>query len=201
MSEPPSTFTDAQRLDSLRLIRSENVGPVTYHRLLERYGSAKAALEALPELARQGGRSSKIKVCSKSAAEKEMGEVVAAGAVLVCAGEDHFPPLLAAHRRCTTHLFVKGHTHLLKKKSFGIVGARNATINGKRFAASMARDLGKAGFLVVSGMARGIDTAAHEGALATGTLAVLGGGVDVVYPQETKVCMKRFVTPVRLFPK
>ena len=179
---PPDSAT--AKLDWLRLIRSENVGPITFYRLLERFGSASAAVEALPELARRGGRAKGYKVCSKAAAEKEVAETGKIGAHLVACGESGYPPLLAAVEDAPPLISVRGHLHLMEKTAVAVVGARNASVNGKRFARQLAADLGRAGKLVVSGMARGIDASAHEGALETGTVAVLGGGVDVIYPKE-----------------
>lgn len=178
------SFSSAEKLDWLRLIRSENVGPVTFHRLLETFGSAGAALDALPELAKRGGRAGKIKVCAKATAQRELDRLAEIGAALVARGEPDYPPLLAQVEDAPPVLSVIGHTHLLKKRAVAVVGARNASINGKKFAARMAAGLGRGGLLVASGMARGIDAAAHEGALETGTVAVLGGGIDVVYPKE-----------------
>lgn len=173
-----------ERLDWLRLIRSENVGPVTFFRLLDRFVSAGRALEALPDLARRGGRAKGIKVCSRAAAEREMEAAAAGGALLVMWGEPGYPPRLGHIEDPPPVIFVLGHAHLLTKAAVAVVGARNASLNGRRLAGRMAADLGRGGLLVVSGLARGIDAAAHEGALATGTVAVVGGGVDVLYPKE-----------------
>lgn len=174
----------SERLDWLRLIRSDNVGPVTFRRLLERFGSASAAIDALPDLSRRGGAKRAVKVCAKAAAEREMEALDAAGAVLLARGEAGYPPLLAQTEDAPPLIAVKGHPHLLGKKAVALVGARNASTNGIGFARKLAGDLGKGGMMVVSGMARGIDAAAHAGALETGTVAVLAGGVDVVYPKE-----------------
>ena len=176
----------SEKLDWLRLIRSENVGPITFYKLLERFGSATAAIEALPELSKRGGRKRSVSVYPKTAAEREMEATEKAGAVLVARGEADYPPLLAMTEDAPPVLSVKGHPHLLTKKAIALVGARNASTNGQRFAHKLAEDLGKGGVLVVSGMARGIDQAAHAGALNSGTVAVLAGGVDVVYPKENQ---------------
>ena len=178
------TLTAADRLDWLRLIRSENVGPITFYRLLERFGSARTALEALPDLARRGGRAKGLGVCAKAAAESEMAALDKTGARLIARGEAGYPPLLAHIEDAPPLISILGHLHLLEKSAIAVVGARNASINGQRFARKLAADLGRGGKLVASGMARGIDASAHEGALETGTVAVLGGGVDVVYPKE-----------------
>ena len=185
MSEPGTRqLSQAERLDWLQLIRSENVGPITFYKLLERFGSAAAALEALPQLAQRGGRSRGVRVCSRSAVEKEMEAADALGARLIARGEPDYPPLLAHIEDAPPLIGLLGHAHLLAKRAVAMVGARNASVNGRRFARQVAADLGSAGLMVVSGMARGIDAKAHEGALATGTVAVLGGGVDVIYPKE-----------------
>jgi DNA processing protein len=186
MIQPRRTLTDAERLDWVRLIRSENVGPVTFHRLVERYGTARAALDALPELARRGGRAKPLRVAGRAEAEREIAANARVGARLLCACEPDYPEPLAALDDAPPVISVLGHAHLLKRRSVALVGARNASLNGRKFAEALARDLGDAGFLVVSGLARGIDTAAHAGALATGTAAVVAGGIDVIYPPENE---------------
>jgi DNA processing protein len=174
----------AARLDWLRLIRSENVGPRTFFRLLERFGSASAALAALPELARRGGRSRPIVICPRAEAEREMEAHARIGARLVASVEPAYPASLAAVEDAPPLLSVLGSDVLFARPMIAIVGARNASIAGRRFAQRLAADLGAAGFVVVSGMARGIDTGAHEGSLGSGTVAVLAGGVDNIYPPE-----------------
>ena len=173
----------AEKLDWLQLLRSENVGPVTFYKLLERFGTATAALDALPELAKRGGARS-IKVASRSAAEKEVEEINQAHAHLIASTEPAYPPLLSCLEDAPPLIIVMGRTHLLKKKTVSIVGTRNASITGVRLAQSFAAAFGEAGFLVASGLARGIDTAAHQGALSAGTVAVVAGGADVIYPKE-----------------
>jgi DNA processing protein len=174
-----------ERLDWLRLIRSDNVGPVTFYALLRHYGSAAAALEALPELAKRGGRR-EFRACSRAEAERELHEVERFGATLLAWGEPDYPPLLAETEDAPPLLAVLGHPSLLARRAIAMVGARNASAAGQRFARELAWDLGKRGFLVVSGLARGIDAAAHGGSLDTGTAAVVAGGVDVVYPEENR---------------
>lgn len=176
-------FLDKQKLHHLRLIRSPQVGPVTFQQLIARFGTAEAALEALPEMIGQGGGKAP-KVCSEAAAAKEMARYRKAGAKVIFWGETAYPPRLAVLVDAPPVLSVIGNMELLLKKSVAVVGARNASSNGKTFAEGLARDIGAGGYLVVSGMARGIDAAAHRGALQTGTVAVLGGGVDVVYPRQ-----------------
>jgi len=178
------TLSDDCRLDWLRLIRSDRVGPITFHKLLARYGSAAAALDALPELTRKGRRTASAKIASRSAAERELAAHEDLGAKLIAWGEPGYPPRLAAIEDAPPLLSVLGRIELLGKKTFAIVGARNASTNGRRFAQSIATDLADGGLMIASGMARGIDASAHLGAIDKGTLAVLGGGVDVIYPKE-----------------
>jgi len=187
MREPAARpLSAAEKLDWLRLIRSENVGPVTFFRLLDHFGSAAAALDALPRLAQRGGGARTIRVCPRADAEREIARVDAIGARLLARGEPGYPPLLAHIEDPPPLIGVLGHVDLLAKAAIGVVGARNASAVGRRFARDLAAGLGRAGLMVVSGMARGIDAAAHEGAMETGTAAVLGGGVDVPYPPENE---------------
>jgi DNA processing protein len=179
-------LTDPERRDWLRLIRSENVGPITFFHLLRRFGSAAAALEALPELSRRGGRTRPLVGFSKAKAEEELATLEKVGARLVAHGEPDYPKALAAIEDAPPVLAVRGHAHLLTKHAVAIVGARNASANGIRFARQLAADLGRGDLVVVSGLARGIDAAAHLGALESGTVAVMAGGVDVVYPSENR---------------
>lgn len=170
--------------DWLRLIRSENVGPVTFRALLKRYGSAAAALEALPELARRGGRRKPIRICPRAAAERELSRLEELDAVALAVGREGYPPALAALDDAPPLLFARGHRKLFEKPAVAIVGARNASANGCRLARRLAAELAEEGLLVTSGLARGIDGAAHAGALDGGTCAVLAGGLDVIYPPE-----------------
>jgi DNA processing protein len=177
-------ISDSERRDRLRLIRTDNVGPVTYFQLLNHFGSASAALQALPDLARRGGRARPPRIPSIADAEAEIAAAAKHGARLISWGEPSYPATLAAISDAPPILYVLGRGELLLQRSVAIVGARNASANGVRFARQLASDLGSAGLVVVSGLARGIDTAAHQGALATGTVAVMAGGVDVVYPPQ-----------------
>ena len=188
-----STLSDAGRRDWLRLARSENVGPVTFDQLLRRYGDASRALEALPELSRRGGRTSGLRIPSREDAEREIAAGEALGARLIAACEADFPALLAALDPPPPLIWARGDTSLLAKPAIAIVGARIASAAGQRFARGLAQDLGQAGHVIVSGMARGIDGAAHEGAMATGTVAVLGGGVDDIYPPDHRALYARLV--------
>jgi DNA processing protein len=179
-------FSANERLDWLRLIRSENVGPVTFYQLLARYGTAAAALDALPQLAKRGGREGPIRIPSRAAVDAEVKAAAAFGAKILCRDEPPYPATLRAIEDAPPVLFLRGHAHLLEKRMIAIVGARNASVNGRRFARMLATELGQAGLVVVSGLARGIDASAHEGALSAGTVAVMAGGVDVVYPEENR---------------
>ncbi|MFQ5535301.1 MAG: DNA-processing protein DprA [Sphingomonadales bacterium] len=184
LSQPSEALTENERIARLRLIRSQNVGPITFRQLLGRFGTAQKALEALPELARRGGRAKRIALPSLAAAQREFEQADALGGTVVVLGEAGYPAPLAAIEDAPPVLFVLGHKHLLSKTMLGIVGARNASAAGVRFAKQIAGELGAQDLVVVSGLARGIDTAAHAGALATGTVAVQAGGVDVIYPPE-----------------
>jgi len=176
---------NADHVARLRLIRSSNVGPVTYFHLLSRFGSADAALRALPDLAaRGGGRAPRIS--TQSAVEAEMAAVERLGARYLFLGQGLYPPLLAELETAPPALVVKGDLSLLEKSPVAMVGARNASAAACRFARQLAHDLGGEGMAVVSGLARGIDTAAHDGAMASGTIAVIAGGVDVFYPPENE---------------
>lgn len=185
---PPASrpLNPAERLDWLRLLRSENVGPITFYQLLQRFGSAAAALDALPSFARRGGRQRGLALCPRADAERELIALDKAGARLVAWGEPDYPQALAAVEDAPPLVAVKGKTTLLERRAIAVVGARNASANGRRFAREIAGELGRNGFLVVSGLARGIDAAAHQGAIDTGTLAVVAGGIDVVYPEENR---------------
>ncbi len=181
MKPPPDAD---ERLDWLRLARTESVGPVTFAHLIERYGRAGEALRALPELARRGGRAHPPRVPSIAEARQELADGAAIGARLITAREADFPRGLAALDPPPPVLWVLGDARLLSRKLVAIVGARVASTSGRRLARDLAAALGAAGWVVVSGMARGIDAAAHAGSLDTGSVAVLGGGVDDVYPPE-----------------
>jgi DNA processing protein len=186
MNAAPRPLSPSERIDWLRLIRSENVGPITFFQLLSRFGSAAAALAALPEAARRGGRQRPLAIASRAAAERELALVAEAKARLVGWGEPDYPPALAAIEDAPPLISVRGHAHLLARPAVAIVGARNASANGRRFARDIALQLGESGIVVVSGLARGIDAAAHEGALPGGTVAALAGGIDTVYPEENR---------------
>ncbi len=167
----------------LRLIRSRKVGPVTWHRLVADHGSAVAALEALPGIASAAGVDS-YAVCPIEVARHEIAQARVAGARMLCYGDADYPVALMDLPDAPPVLWVQGDSALLNKPAIALVGARNASSLGLRMARRLAETLAEAGFVVVSGLARGIDAEAHEAALATGTVAVQAGGVDVIYPTE-----------------
>lgn len=187
MTEPqPRRLSEAERRDWLRLIRSDTVGPITFLALLRRFGTARSALDALPELARRGGRRAAIRICSADEADRELEATSAVGARLIACCEPDYPPSLAAIADAPPLIGVRGDPGLLARSTVAMVGSRNASLNGRRFARELAADLGAMGMVVASGLARGIDTAAHLGALNSGTVAVVAGGVDVIYPEDNR---------------
>jgi DNA processing protein len=171
-----------QRLAWLRLIRSDNVGPVTFRQLLNRFGSGEAAIEALPSLVRSAGLG--IRIASLADAEAELEATGAMGARIVGFGEPDYPPLLRHISVAPPLLAIAGGENLDWSRTVGMVGARNASAAGQRMTRLLAQDLGEARYVVVSGLARGIDAAAHRASLAGGTVAVLAGGLDHIYPDE-----------------
>lgn len=181
---PP--LSDQERLDRLRLARSENVGPVTYRDLMNQFSSAGDALDALPDLARRGGRKRAIKIASEAQAAQEMKAARKIGARLLFADEADYPFLLAQTDPPPPVIAVIGALHLLNDSCIAMVGSRSASAAGLRLASDLARDLGAEGMPIVSGLARGIDAAAHRAALPTGTAAVVAGGIDIVYPEENR---------------
>jgi DNA processing protein len=177
-------LTDEERLDWLCLARGENVGPIAFRQLIERFGNAGAALDALPDIARRGGRSQPIRLFPRASAERELERVLELGGRILASAEPDYPEALAAIDDAPPVIAIRGNAAFLGKRVVAIVGARNASANGCRIAQDLARQLGAAGLVVVSGLARGIDAAAHRGSLATGTIAVVAGGLDVTYPRE-----------------
>ena len=177
-------LSEAEKLNWLRLARTENVGPITFYRLVERYGSAGKALEALPHLAQRGGRKKPLTAPPASEIEREYEALQKLGGDLVTAACEEYPLALGATPDAPPVLSYFGDLSLAHKNCIAIVGARNASLNGRKFAEKLAADLGAREQIVVSGLARGIDTAAHKGSLGTGTVAVVAGGIDVVYPEE-----------------
>jgi DNA processing protein len=177
-------LTDEERLDWLRLIRSENVGPRTFRALLNQFGSAQAALAALPNLARRGGASGPAAICARADAERELKAARSAGVSFVALGEPGYPWRLGMIDDPPPLIAVRGHLAVLERPMIAVVGARNASAAGIKLAGRLARELGEAGLAVVSGLARGIDAAAHRASLPTGTIAVLAGGHNRIYPPE-----------------
>src|SRR5262245_55939490 len=167
---------DDERLDWLRLIRSQNVGPRTFHALINHCGHARAALAALPQLARRGGASAPGRIYTRAEAEREMAAASAAGIAFVALGEPDYPFRLAMIDDAPPLIAVRGEVAALARPTVAIVGARNASAAGIKFAERLARELGEAGLVIASGLARGIDAAAHRGSLTTGTVAAMAGG-------------------------
>lgn len=176
-------LTDEQRIDWLRLIRSDNVGPRTFRDLINHFGGARAALDALPRLARRGGAAG-TRIFSQEEAEAELKAARARGISLIALGEPDYPPRLQAIDDPPPLLAVQGQLDQLARPLVAIVGSRNASAVGIKFADRLARDIGAAGYGIVSGLARGIDAAAHRASLATGTVAVLAGGHERIYPPD-----------------
>ncbi len=175
--------------DCLQLIRSENVGPVTFFKLMQRFGSPKAALERLPEMAKRGGMKRSIAIAPRDKIEKEIALTEKFGARFIRYGEADYPKLLEHIHSAPPVLIMRGHAHLWQDsaKCVGMVGSRNASAAGQNLTKKLARECGERGLTVVSGLARGIDSNAHQGALATGTVGVVAGGIDNVYPPENKM--------------
>ncbi|THK39930.1 DNA-protecting protein DprA [Ensifer sp. MPMI2T] len=177
-------LTERQRIAWLRLIRSDNVGPATFRDLINHFGTAEAALEALPDLSRRGGSDRTFRIATVADAERELEAAHRFGAVFVGIGEPDYPPALREIDGAPPLIAVKGNIRAATRPSLGIVGSRNASVSGAKFAAMIARDAGAAGYVITSGLARGIDTAAHRASLRTGTIAALAGGLDQPYPPE-----------------
>ena len=180
----------ADQFDKLRLIRTPHVGPVAYRQLLMRFGTAGAALAALPGLASKGG-SRRFQPADVRAIEREIARVQDLGAYYCCLGDPDYPPLLAQADAAPPALIVRGDLGLATRRSVAIVGARNASAAACRFARELAHDLASAGVTVVSGLARGIDTAAHVGAGEGATAAVIGCGIDVIFPPQNAALQER----------
>jgi DNA processing protein len=172
-------------LDRLRLIRSANIGPVTYFQLLRRFGTAGAALDAIPHLAARGGGKAPVLADLRDVA-REIETVERLGARYLFVGQGLYPPLLAEIDTAPPALIVRGDLRVLERPSIGIVGARNASAAACRFARGLAQELAREGVVVVSGLARGIDTAAHQGSIDEGTVGVIASGIDIAYPPENK---------------
>ncbi len=171
-----------EKLAIMRLIRTQNIGPVTLTMLLRRYKTGSAVLEQLPEISKRSRIS--LNISTQSAAEDEIAAAEKIGAQIIVRGEDAYPKSLAMFDDAPGCLTCLGHLHLLQKPALSVVGSRNASLNALYLTRLLCSEIGQAGYTIVSGMARGIDAAAHEGSLTTGSIAVLAGGVDQVYPRE-----------------
>lgn len=176
--------TNTERLALLRLTLTEGVGPITCRRLLHRYGRASVALDHLSDLSARGGRKKPLTAATSQMATDVMEDCARQGIAIVTTLDADYPILLARTDDAPPVIYIKGRQELLARPCVAIVGARNASLHGRRMAETLARACGEAGYVVVSGLARGIDAAVHQGALATGTIGVVAGGPDVIYPPE-----------------
>ena len=192
-NKPELRLTDQQRFDWLRLVRSENVGPRTFRALITNWGGARAALDALPDLARRGGAKRPIRIASVEEVEKELIAARKLGVRFVALGEPDYPPVLQEIDSAPPVLALRGQAAVLRKTAVAIVGSRNASAAGLTFAERLARGLGQAGYVIVSGLARGIDQRAHVASLETGAVGVLAGGHGKPYPSEAVPLMERMV--------
>lgn len=183
------TLSDAERLDWLQLIRTNTIGPITFYRMIAKFGSAADALRALPDLSKSSGRKRPLIAPSRDDVERELDAATAIGATAIASCEPDYPRCLAAIPDAPPIIFARGHTSLFEKPGIAIVGARNASAAGRRIARDFSQGLGAEGYVVISGLARGIDGVAHAGALDTGTIAVVAGGLDVIYPPEHRDLM------------
>ncbi|WP_455477583.1 DNA-processing protein DprA [Bartonella sp. B41] len=179
-------LTDRQRLNWLRLLRSENIGAVSFRHLIKHYSTAENALNALPELSRMGGLSSSLRIATLEDAEREMQEAERLGIRFIGVGEPDYPEFLKVTDASPPLVAVKGTISVFQKPSVGIVGSRNASAAGKKLADQFAYFLGNSGFTTISGLALGIDSIVHQASLLTGTVAVMAGGIDHIYPHENK---------------
>lgn len=182
-----------ERMDWLRLARTEQVGPITFRQLISRFASPREALAALPDLSRRGGRAKPLAPAPLAQIEAEMRAMEKLGGRFLALGEPDYPEPLAAIEDAPPVLAVLGHVGLLHKNIMGIVGARNASLNGRKMAETLAQGLGEKGFVIASGLARGIDTSAHQKSLQTGTIGVLAGGPDMVYPEENRALYDQII--------
>jgi DNA processing protein len=187
------SLTDEQRLEWLRLIRSDNVGPRTFRTLLNHYGGARAALDALPELARRGGAATPVRLYPLADAERELAAAARLGIALVALGEPEYPARLRMIDDPPPLLAVRGNLAVLGQPMVALVGSRNASAAGAKFAERLARELADAGYVIVSGLARGIDAAAHRASVETGTVGVLAGGHEHIYPPEHVGLLQRML--------
>lgn len=177
-------MSERERFDRLRLIRSPRIGPVSYRQLLARFGTAGDALRAIPDLAARGG--GKASVADAAAIEREIAASRALGARYLLMGDADYPALLDQMEGAPPALIIRGNAALAQGQCIAMVGARNASAAAVRFARTLAQDLGQRGAIIVSGLARGIDTAAHQGSVGSGTIGVIACGLDVVFPPENR---------------
>ncbi len=185
-------MTPSERLARIRLARTSGIGPLTFRRLLSQFSSAEAAIDALPGLARAGGRAAPPVVAKRSAVEQELNQLHRMGGQMLVLGEPGYPDLLAMLEGAPSAISILGDAALLSRRVVGLVGARNASANGQRMAEALAADLASREIVIASGLARGIDAAAHTGALHTGTtIAAIAGGLDVAYPAENAALQAR----------
>lgn len=180
------SLPEAERTARLRLLRTPSIGPATFHAVLERFGSATQAIAHWGAMGKRLRRDQPPPLTGTEAAQRELKAIEACGAVIIAHDEPAYPALLAATDNPPPFIIAKGRLELLGRPSLAIVGSRNASAMGQRYARNMATDIGNAGLVIVSGLARGIDTAAHKGSLQTGTIAVMAGGIDVIYPPENE---------------
>ena len=182
MTGGTSSLSAEEKIAWVRLTRTETVGAITFHRLVAKYKTASRALEAIPHFS----TARPMKIMTRAQAEDEIAKVEKIGGHIIAACEAAYPLSLAAIEDAPPVLTILGNPALLQKEAIGIVGSRNCSLNGRRFSRKLAMDLGQSGYVIASGLARGIDTAAHEGSLKGGTIAVVAGGADVVYPRENQ---------------
>lgn len=184
-----------EQLDLLRLTRSENIGPITFKKLMERYGTAAHALQEIPRLAQRGGKNRPIRIATVAEVERELDRTFKAGVYPLFLIDPEYPPLLAEIEDSPPLLFCLGHRHLLKRDAIAVVGSRNASTVGRKIARQLSGELSRQNLTITSGMARGIDAAAHDGGLSSAgsSIAVLAGGVDHVYPRENQELYQRLV--------
>jgi DNA processing protein len=184
---------EAERFDWLRLLRCDNIGPRSFIALLRRYGSARAALEALPALAASGKAGRPIAIPPASAIEAELAKLQGCGAVLIGLYEPDYPALLRQIHAPPPLLAVRGDLACLRRSKVAVVGSRNASAAGLAFTEQISRGLARGGHVIVSGLARGIDARAHQAALETGTIAVLAGGLGNIYPADHEGLLERLI--------
>lgn len=185
-TDPSSPLSEQEKIARICLYRSQNVGPVAYRNLIKRYKTATLALEALPDLASRGGLRAPLKLYSTDKVHQELKAHEKLGACLVVEGEKDYPKALRDLNETPPVLSIHGNPALFKRSGIAIVGARNCSLNGKKMVQQLAQSLGQEGYTIISGLARGIDGQAHQTSLGTGTIAVIAGGIDKIYPPEHK---------------